>query len=325
MRDRVLTYAIAISVLLHVAAVGVIGRTSVARLNNAAPQAHASRLINVDLVNSPDDALKPPPKPVVPEAKPEPEVMPDRTRPMPPTANVRPQPSPVPPRPVTSYQGAQPNGTGTHAPGNPGGKLNIGSTSAHGDLSGNWSGGRTPSGWVPGNDNSQGKGSGNSAGVGTPEPVKNATEGPSMHASPPPPTPKTVSVRICEDSGMLAGEHCKRTRTESFIEGNQPTRICDRCKAPHISRLADQAKPVLIKDCALATGSLDEGLSVSVSVEYTVTADGDVTGVSITRSSGNRATDQAAVRATSRLKYKPAVQDGVPRSVKMTRTYQINT
>lgn len=324
MKDKVLTYAIVISVLVHLAAVGVIGRASVLRMNST-PPVPAPKLINVDLVNSPDDALKPPPKPMVPEARPTPEpvVTPDMRSnhtPVPPSSAHS-----APPRRLTSYQGARPGGTGMRAPGNPGGKLNIGSTSAHGDLGGNWSGGRTPSGWVPGNDSGKGKGSGNTAGVGTPDPVKNATDGSNTHASPPPPLPKTVSVRICDDSGQLAGEHCKHTRTESYIEGNQPGRTCDRCKAPHISRLADQARPSIIKDCPLATGSLDEGLSVSVTVEYTVTADGDVTGVSVARSSGNRAADQAAVRATSRLKYKPAVQDGVPRSVKMTRTYQINT
>jgi TonB family protein len=70
---------------------------------------------------------------------------------------------------------------------------------------------------------------------------------------------------------------------------------------------------------------VDEGLSLSVQVEYTVTASGDVTGVQVTRSSGVNAVDKACVSAASGLKYKPAVQDGIARSVKMSRTYRINT
>jgi TonB family protein len=126
---------------------------------------------------------------------------------------------------------------------------------------------------------------------------------------------------------MLAGEHCTSTSAKTFIDGEEPGRACNRCKAPeHKSRLADQANPILVKDSSVSVpSSVDEGLSVTVKVEYTVTDDGAVTGVSVIQSSGIKALDKAVVSTTSRLRYKPAVQDGVARSVKMTRTYRFNT
>jgi protein TonB len=62
-----------------------------------------------------------------------------------------------------------------------------------------------------------------------------------------------------------------------------------------------------------------------VVIEYTVAADGNVEDIKITKSSGYKALDRAVVDSASQLKYKPAIQDGVPRSVKKTRTYTINT
>ena len=125
---------------------------------------------------------------------------------------------------------------------------------------------------------------------------------------------------------MLPGEHCKNTRMESFIDGRQPGRKCNQCIAEHKSRLADQEKPSILRDSQVSVpGSVEEGLSLVVEVSYTVTAEGSVTGVDVVKSSGNRAVDRAVVSAASDLKYKPAVQDGVPRSVKMTRTYRIKT
>ena len=64
---------------------------------------------------------------------------------------------------------------------------------------------------------------------------------------------------------------------------------------------------------------------MSVKVEFTVTADGDVSDVEVVKSSGNRAIDRAVSSAAARRKYKPAVQDGVARNVKVSVTYKINT
>jgi TonB family protein len=217
-----------------------------------------------------------------------------------------------------------------HTPGNPGGKLNVGTPSPGGDLPGNWSGGSTPVGWVSGNNQGSGKGSGSGIGVGAPDPPKQADQGPGTRPAPAPtptPTPIKITVRICSVSGLRAGEHCKDTRNESFLEGHAPSRTCDLCKEPeHNSRLADRANPELLRDSRpTIPSSVPEGLSLTVVIEYTVAADGDVEDIKITRSSGYKALDRAVADSASRLKYKPAIQDGVPRSVRKTRTYTINT
>lgn len=36
-----------------------------------------------------------------------------------------------------------------------------------------------------------------------------------------------VSAVVCEDSGLLAGEHCRHTREELFVQGALPARSCD--------------------------------------------------------------------------------------------------
>jgi TonB family protein len=196
-------------------------------------------------------------------------------------------------------------------------------------LPGSWSNGHTPVGWVPGGNSGSGKGSGNSPGVGDLEPPKHASEGPGTHPAPeppPPPEPRKVSLKVCSESGMLPGENCKHTRTETYIEGHEPGHTCNKCEPEHKSRLADQEKPVLVRDSEISVpASVEEGLSVTVQVQYTVTADGDVSGIDVIRSSGNHSLDKAVVSATSRLKYKPAVSDGVARSVKMTRSYTVKT
>lgn len=336
-KDRVFVYAIAISVLAHLVAIGIIGRNSGSNLATAAvPQ--APRTINVDLIANPDDALKPP-APVQP-ARPVPQ--PVQTPTYTPAPNRIPQlntpaytaPTPSNPVPNIITPSIRPTTT-SQPPGNPGGKINIGSTSAQGDIPGNWSGGHTPSGYVPGGDNGVGTGSGSKPGTGTPEPPKNVAEGPNTRPAPAPvvpkPTPRMLSVKVCDESGLLPGPNCKRTHASSFLEGVEPTRTCNQCKAPvpepvHVNRVADRANPELSRDTRISVpNSVDEGQSLTIEVEYTVTADGDVSNVQVTRSSGIRALDRAIVSAASGLKYKPAVQNGIPRGVKMTRTYKINT
>lgn len=315
MKDRVITYAIAVSVLAHMVVIGVVGRTSAAKLNAATAVTEPRRFIKVDFVGDPFKT--PAPKPI-PAAR-----------------NTRPVPTSQTPTDISSSTRqlpAQPSHVSAPArarsiPGNPGGKLNVGSTSSSGDLPGNWSGGKTPVGWVPGDDHGKGAGSGSGSGVGRPDPPRNVDDGPGTRPAPaPPPPPRMVSVRVCDESGLLSGDNCKRTRTESFKEGDQPTRICNKCEPEHKSRLADQAKPILVKDSRPSIpSSVPEGLNVTVSVEYTITEDGDVRDVKVVASSGCRALDQACVRAAQELKYKPAVQDGVPRSVKKTRDYKVRT
>ncbi|MCE5199043.1 MAG: TonB family protein [Armatimonadota bacterium] len=322
MKDKILIYAIAVSIVAHLGAVCVLGRTSALRMASARPTAPAEKLINVDLVSTPDEAVKPQPQPVAPDVVNE--LTPQQPTMSYPRAAFTPTDTNPTPAHRTSF--GRRGGSGHSTPGNPGGRLNIGSTSANGNLDGSWGGGQTPVGWVPGNDSGTGRGSGNGSGEGTPEPVRNADDGPGTRPAPAPEASRTVSVKICSESGMLPGEYCKNTTIKTFIDGEQPGRVCNQCKPPHQSRLADQANPILTRDADVAVpGSVDEGMSVTVKVEYTVTADGDVTGVDVIQSSGVRALDKAVISATTRLKYKPAVQDGTPRSVKMTRTYRIKT
>lgn len=331
MKDKVLTYAIVASIAIHIMCVSLVGHTSANRLDSASAAVLTPKFIKVDFVGEPSEALKPKPTPKA-DPKPAPtqpkkevshvvEVTPKPIQHTP-THSVRPVTRPSA-RPYVAIPHT-PQGSGRQMPGNPGGKLNVGSTSANGDLGGNWGGGRTPVGWVPGSDNGKGRGSGSGAGEGRPDPTPHASNGPGTS---PAPAPRTVSVRICTESGMLAGEYCKSTATRTYIEGNQPTRVCNKCKAPvHHSTLADHADPILVRDANVSIpSSVEEGLSVVVKVEYMVTDDGSVSGISVLQSSGNRNIDKAAVSATSKLKYKPAIQNGVPRSVKKTRTYRINT
>lgn len=321
MKDRRFVYAIGISLFVHLAAICVIGGTSGRGLVSASILP-IPKSISVDLVASPNDALKPRPAFVNTH-------IPNRT-----IQNIDPTQPYSPETNTSSYQPSNTRPASTTNPSSsyrpvaatPGGKLNIGSTSGQGDLGG-LDGGRTPVGYVPGADNGKGVGYGDAKGISAPEPPRNYEEPPAP--KPVPVAPKMVSEKVCLESGLLAGPNCNRTDSKSFVDGNQPTRTCNQCKAPepvHISRIADRANPELIKDKRFTVpGSVDEGLSLVIEVEYTVTADGDVTGVRVTKSSGNRALDKAVQDAASDLKYKPAVQDGTPRSVKMSRTYRINT
>ncbi len=323
MRDRILISAIVASLVVHLAAICIVGRTSASRMNADHIAAPVSRLTTFDLVASPEDALKPKPKPIpveVPAAlapKPEQPVPSDAV--VPPTRLVR----DYNPSRAAFQAGGRPNSV----PGNPGGRLNVGSLSSQGDLGGSWDHGKTPVGWVAGSDSGTGRGAGNSPGVGAPEPVKGAAVGPSERPAPSaPPQPAMVSVRVCDVSGMLPGEYCKHTHVATFVEGKQPTRTCNQCIAEHKSRLADQEMPSLVRDSQVSLpGSVEEGMSLEVEIGYTVTAEGSVTGVHVVKSCGNRAVDRAVADSASGLKYKPAVQDGVARSVKMTRPYKIRT
>ena len=318
MRDRVLLYAIGISVVLHLVAVGVVGRTSASRLNNNTATAPVQRLVKVDFVGDPDEAVKKPEPVIMNRPQPEKIIPPENT----PTFN--------PHNPYVS----QPNYVTAHSiksnrvPGNPGGKLNVGSASRNGDIGGDWSGGRTPVGYVPGNDRGTGIGSGNGPGVGHSEPDRNASDGPrTTPAPPPPPEPKTVNVRVCNESGLIPGENCKHSHSESFVDGREPGRTCNQCKAPEPefkSRLADHAKPKRIRDWNVSLPSSVEEGSYTVVVGYTVTKEGNVTGAKIISSSGNRAVDRAVVKAAPDMKYEPAVQDGVPLNVTMTRECTFN-
>lgn len=344
MKDKLLTYAIGISVLVHLVGVCVVARTSASRLSAAPEKPQEQRLVKVDLVQTPDEATRP--KPVAPKVV-------DTPRPEPRVNEPRPEP-----RDVTSYTPEQPkritHSTPHQAPrdirphhstsrpaGNPGGKLNIGSTSSHGDIGG-LDGGKTQVGYVPGSDRGKGQGSGSGVGIGTPDPPKRADDGPGEHPAPrhDPPPPRMVSVRVCRESGLLPGKYCDRIHSESFIDGKEPSRTCDRCRAPeppkrdpepvHVSRLADRAEPVLISDpkplkTLQAPTSIPEGKTLTVTVEFTCAKDGSVEDIRVSKSSGYRNLDKLVVDSVSRRKYKPAVQNGEPRNYPKSVQATFNT
>lgn len=337
MTNRVLIYSIGASLAAHLVVISLVGSTSGFGLNTASAE-RIPEMIRVELVRDPNEE----PKPRQPRI--EPPLHKQQVVSQEPKIPELPRTAAPPPRKPASEPAATPRviqqapASAASVPGNPGGKLNVGSTSVRGDLPGNWQGGRTPVGWVPGRDTGAGAGSGSGRGIGTPDPPARADSGPGTRpvpAPPPPPPPppappepKMISLRVCSESGMLPGKHCRETVTRTFVEGRQPDSICTRCRAPepvHNSTLADRANPLLVKDTKVDASAFEEGIDVTVQVEYTVTAEGDVEGVRVVKSSGNRAVDRAVVNAASGLKYKPAVQNGVPRSVKMTRTYRIRT
>jgi TonB family protein len=316
MRDSVLKRAILISIAVHLVAISFIGRTSSTRLSAASIIPAPQRLLNVDLVKDP---LAEPPKPK-PVARPDTAVLGRMSNPIPTIADFVAGHHTRHPAALSHPSGYAPNA---------GGPLNTGTNDLHGDLEGNW-GGTTPVGGVPGSEAGRGSGSGSEPGVGSPEPVRN--DAPRHQAPPPPPpapAPKRVVVRICELSGLLAGPYCQKTRSATFNEGDEPKRICDRCKAPeppHNSRIADRHNPVLVKDVRpQIPDSVDEGLTLEVEIEYYVDTDGGVSSVRITKSSGNRDLDRAVTSAASQWRYDPAVQDGVARRVKVARTIKFKT
>ena len=61
------------------------------------------------------------------------------------------------------------------------------------------------------------------------------------------PEPKYVEVKVCIDSGMLAGNYCPISQIEKrkFLAGEEPTEVCNIHKKPEpkIKRLKDNPKP----------------------------------------------------------------------------------
>lgn len=314
MRDKVLKRAILISIAVHLLAISFIGRTSYTRLSAASIGSVPQRLLNVELVKDP---LSEPPKPKPPQSV---------------LDTAASQPAPTVANPTTSYRPAAVRRAQRVANSNAGGTLNTGTPSEGGDLSGDWSG-TTNVGVVPGAEDGKGSGSGTDPGVGIAEPIR--TDPPRRHdppapsPPPPPPVPKKVTLRICDVSGMLAGKYCEHTHNAAFNEGDEPARVCDRCKAPepaHNPRVADRKDPVRTRYIApTIPDSVEEGQTFSMEIEYYVETDGSVSDVRVTKSSGNRAIDRAVVSTATKWRYDPAVQDGVARRVRVTQPVTIKT
>ena len=330
MRDRLLTYAVAVSIGVHIVILGVVGRTSAARPIDV----EDLKLVRVEVVDVPENVNVSEPKPA---PKPEPGEPAHVSVPPPESIPVVPPPKPRPfkptkpdksgktsPAPSSAYS-AGPSAPSNKLPGDPGGELNLGSSS-QGDVNVG-PGGKTPVGWVPGAPGGKGVGSGIGEGVGTPEPPKNASPGPGTEPSPPPPPPPPppdVDVKVCSASGMLPGPNCEQTAVRSFRPGKEPDRKCAQCQPKHVSTLADRAEPELIsgsKRPKYPTSARDQGVEGSVTVEYTINTDGNVVGVKVSKSSGNSDLDRAATQCVESRKYKPAVQGGIPRNFRKRETF----
>jgi TonB family protein len=126
---------------------------------------------------------------------------------------------------------------------------------------------------------------------------------------------------------MIPGSHCEKKESKSFREGSEPRGTCNVCKAPEpkfVSKLADRQEPELTKDSQPKIPAIDEPGDYVVKVRYTVNTDGSVSDVEIVDSSGISAIDRAVRDSASKMRYKPAVQNGEPRSVRITRRYRIS-
>lgn len=329
MRDKVLAYALVISVCLHLVILGIVGKTSASR--SVGPE--TENLVHVDLIKLPDEP-KPvntttvePDKPIT--AKPAPTnikkipVQPEKPRP---THDTQPpKPVHIRPRVKSPVYATKPTHVSSNKlPGNPGGPLNLGSTSRNGTDFG--PSGKTPTGWVPGTDDGKGSGSGRGEGVGRPEPVPNAVEGPGREPAPPPPPPD-VDVKVCAESKMLPGEHCDSVITRSYRPGSQPDTRCNICKPKHVSTLADRSVPEMIsgrRSPKYPQSARNLGVEGSVTVEYTIDINGNVARAKVVSSSGSSDLDNAAVQTVESRKYKPAVQAGIPRNYRKRETFHFS-
>jgi protein TonB len=94
-----------------------------------------------------------------------------------------------------------------------------------------------------------------------------------------------------------------------------------------VSTLADRSIPELIrgrKRPEYPESARARGIEGSVSIEYTIDTEGNVAGAKIVSSAGNADLDDAALRTVESRKYKPAVQDGVPRNYRKRETFHFS-
>ena len=314
MRDKVLAYALAVSIGVHLIILCLVGKSSAAKPIDV----EDLKLVRVQVVTLPAEARisadidKPDSDPIAREHV---------SVPPPEKIKVAPAPKKVQSR-KNKVEREKPSIA--KLPGNPGGPLDLGSPSPRGEDLG--PSGRTPVGWVPGAPDGTGKGSGRGPGVGRPEPVPNATEGPGREPAPPPPPPPPpdVVVKVCAQSGMLPGPNCESATTRPFRPGSQPHNACNVCRPKHVSTLADRSVPEMIsgrKSPKYPESAMNNGTEGSVTTEYTINTEGNVTGVKVTSSSGSSDLDRAAVQTVESRKYKPAVQGGIPRNYRKRETF----
>ncbi|MGQ9697947.1 MAG: energy transducer TonB [Armatimonadota bacterium] len=205
-------------------------------------------------------------------------------------------------------------------PGDPGGPLNLGSTSSRGEDLGPVSG-TTPVGWVPNPEGrGTGMGSGEGAGVGTPEPPAHADPGPGRAPNPAPvvrPVPRPEPPHPPVEQPKPKPEPVQpppRPKVEEPVRNPEPPPLPDRAEPELVYRpnMSEYYPPA----CR------EEGVEGDVTLLYTVSEDGSVTDVQVVRKSGDSRLDRAAVRAAMAMKYRPAVQNGKPRAVKRLQKFE---
>jgi len=343
MRDKLLAYALAVSVGVHLIII-----LCAAGRHTSDTQIHADDTpVQISVVRTPDEEPSHVKSPVptavsVPEPKPQTKPRTVQTPMQEPRFQQKPTPIrqvPIPvsvPRPAATVQQPTripffqrlifhnpPVKTASFKPaGNPGGALNTGSSSSRGTIS--VPTGRTPVGWVPGEVHGSGIGSGRGEGVGKPEPVHNAVDGPGRE---PAPSPPDVRIRICEESGMIPNPYCEHTVMRTYRAGAEPRSQCTIHIQQHRSTLADRSVPELIsgpRRPKYPKSAKDDGIQGNVTVEYTVDTEGRATGIRVSSSSGNGDLDQAAIEAVQNRRYKPAVQAGIPRDYRKRETFRFS-
>jgi protein TonB len=207
-------------------------------------------------------------------------------------------------------------------PGDPGGPLNLGSTSTRGEDLGPTEG-TTPLGWVPNPEGrGTGMGSGEGPGIGTPEPPKAADPGPGLRPNPAPePRREAPPPRISE-----AQMEKPKAPEPTPVRHEPPKEKEPEPPKPQEPVLPDRAEPELIYRPNMSEyyppSCREEGVEGDVVVVYTISEDGSVTDVQVVRKSGDSRLDRAAVRAAMAMKYKPAVQNGKPRAVKRIQKFE---
>ncbi len=190
-------------------------------------------------------------------------------------------------RPFNSAQGKQApvqrNPAGPSGGGGGGGPVDLGVPSANGEPLGRIGGG-TPMGGLPGEGAGSGSGIGSGSGGGS-------------------------------GSGSGGGDGSGRG------SGSGPGTGSDRGEGSgesgFTSRVADRATPMVVHKGTLRypPAALEDGVEGKVRLKVLVTELGTVSEVTVAQVSGDQRLDAAAVEFVKGWKYKPAVQDGKPRSV----------
>jgi len=339
-RRNALRYSVAVSIGLHLVALSLVGRGF-----SAQPGIDIDSLRVVDVAVAtgglqPEEALRqaakergvvlprPAPQATAPKRlvsqKPMLKLPPRVARTQPPAAQPRQLPKPPAPQPsrAVRYSPGQTPSAAPQPPGDPGGPLNLGSTSERGQDLGPAQG-TTPMGSVPNPEGvGSGSGSGTGPGVGPPEPPKVADAGPGTRANPAPPASSPVAP--------AAAERPKPKPPEPPPPKPEPPRREETPKPPEPPPMPDRRDPELISmpdvDKYYPPSAREEGVEGKVTVLYTVSEDGSVTDAQVTKSSGDARLDQAALRLVRAMKYKPAVQDGKPHPVRCLRSisFQLN-